>query len=114
MLIFKVFRGPEWAELATSGRTRGAPVDRADGFVHFSTAGQLDETLRKHFAGETGLVLLAMDAGSAGPWLKWEPARDGALFPHLYRDLEISDVLWSRQLSDDPVDWTLPAEPTCV
>ena len=57
MLIYKVFRAAEWAELEAAGETAGAPVDRADGFVHFSTAGQLAGTLARHFAGETGLVL---------------------------------------------------------
>lgn len=114
MLIFKVFRAQEWAELASLGVTRGAPVDRQDGFVHFSTAGQLPETLRRHFRGETGLVLVAIEAASASPWLKWEPSRDGALFPHLYRDLELADVVWSRPLADDPAARSLPTEPTCA
>lgn len=114
MLIFKVFRAPEWVELETSGRTRGAPVDRKDGYVHFSTAGQLPETLQRHFAGATGLVLVAMDAGRGGPWLKWEASRGGELFPHLYRDLEAEDVVWARPLPDNPADWKLPLEPTCA
>lgn len=114
MLIFKVFRGPEWAELVENGRTRGAPVDVADGFVHFSTAKQLPGTLGRHFAGETGLVLVAMKVAGTAPWLKWEASRGGALFPHLYRDIEIGDVLWSRPLADDPAERDLPAEPTCA
>lgn len=114
MLIFKVFRALEWAELASNGRTRGAPVDRTDGFVHFSTAAQLSGTLQKHFSGATGLMLVAMDAGRGGPWLKWEASRGGELFPHLYRDFEAEDVVWSRRLPDDPADWTLPLEPTCA
>ncbi len=101
MLIFKVFRRPEWDEFAAEGRTIGAPVDRADGFIHFSTAGQLEETIRKHFAGESDLVLVAMEVNSAGRWLKWEASRGGQLFPHLYRDLEKADVVWSRTLTED-------------
>lgn len=114
MLIFKVFRGPEWAELASNGRTRGAPVDRQDGFVHLSTAAQLAGTLQKHFAGATDLVLVAMDAARGGPWLKWETSRGGELFPHLYRDFEAEDVVWSRPLPDDSSAWTLPVDPTCA
>jgi uncharacterized protein (DUF952 family) len=98
MLIYKVLRGPEWAELEALGATPGAPVDRADGFVHFSTADQLPETLARHFAGETGLMLLAVDADAAGPALAWEPSRGGALFPHLYRPLRRADVLWAKPL----------------
>jgi uncharacterized protein (DUF952 family) len=98
MLIYKVFRAGEWAELEAAGETLGAPVDRADGFVHFSTAGQLAGTLAKHFAGEAGLVLVAVDAGAAGGALRWEPSRGGALFAHLYRPLRMGDVVWARPL----------------
>lgn len=114
MLIFKVFRAAEWADLVENGSTPGSPVDRADGFVHFSTASQLPETLRRHFAGETGLVLVAMEAARGGNWLRWEPSRNGDLFPHLYRDLEREDVHWSHELADDPSARALPTEPTCA
>lgn len=98
MLIYKIFRGPEWALLQSDGETDGAPVDVADGYVHFSTAAQAAETAAKHFAGENDLWLLALDADTLGPDLKWEPSRGGALFPHLYRRLRRSDVLWARPL----------------
>ena len=100
MLIYKVFRAAEWAELEAAGETAGAPVDRADGFVHFSTAGQLAGTLARHFAGETGLVVVAVDAGAAGEAVRWEPSRGGALFAHLYRPLRMADVLWARPLAE--------------
>jgi uncharacterized protein (DUF952 family) len=100
MLIYKLFRGPEWAELEAAGETLGAPVDRADGFVHFSTAEQLAGTLAKHFAGESGLVLVAVDADAAGEAVRWEPSRGGALFAHLYRPLRLGDVLWARPLEE--------------
>jgi uncharacterized protein (DUF952 family) len=100
MLIYKVLRAAEWAELEARGETPGAPVDRTDGYVHFSTAGQLAATLEKHFAGETGLMLLAVDAELAGPAIRWEAARGGALFPHLYRALTLGDVIWARPLAD--------------
>jgi uncharacterized protein (DUF952 family) len=98
MLIFKIFRPGEWAELQENGQTAGAPVDLADGFVHFSTAEQAVETAAKHFAGEDGLVLLAVDADGLGPALRWEVSRGGALFPHLYAPLRLTDVLWTRPL----------------
>jgi uncharacterized protein (DUF952 family) len=62
MVIYKIFRAGEWAALAEAGETAGAPVDLADGFIHFSTADQVAETAAKHFAGETGLVLAAFEA----------------------------------------------------
>ena len=98
MLIYKIFRQDEWDAFQEAGETRGAPVDLADGFVHFSTAPQAAETAAKHFAGEDGLWLLALDAQGLGDALKWEPSRGGALFPHLYRELHMTDVMWSKQL----------------
>ncbi len=97
MLIYKIFRADEWAALQRDGATSGAPVDLADGYIHFSTAATLAETLTKYFAGETGLVVLAVEADGLDP-LKWEPARGGVLFPHLYRDLTLADVVWVRDL----------------
>lgn len=94
MLIYKIFRTDEWAALDRDGATSGAPVDIADGFVHFSTAAQARETAAKHFAGEDGLFLLACNTDAMGDDLKWETSRGGALFPHLYRDLTRDDVVW--------------------
>lgn len=98
MLVYKIFRADEWAAFQAAGKTLGAPVDLADGFVHFSTAEQVSETAAKHFAGEDGLVLLALDAAELGDDLTWEPSRGGALFPHLYRALRMEDVLWHHPL----------------
>ncbi|MEE4346157.1 MAG: DUF952 domain-containing protein [Paracoccaceae bacterium] len=98
MLIYKIFRAPEWAALQAQGETLGAPIDIADGYVHFSTAAQAQETAAKHFASEGDLTLLALDAAALGAALTWEPSRGGALFPHLYRPLRLSDVLWHKPL----------------
>lgn len=98
MLIFKVFRAAEWAQLQRDGVTAGAPVDLADGYVHFSTAAQLPGTLAKHFAGADGLTLLACDSAAMGDALRWEVSRGGQEFPHLYRDLQLGDILWHRPL----------------
>ncbi|OCX66591.1 hypothetical protein BFP70_04850 [Thioclava sp. SK-1] len=92
MLIYKIFRQPEWLNFEAAGETAGAPVDLADGYVHFSTAAQAQETAAKHFAGEDGLVLLACEADKMEA-LIWEPSRGGALFPHLYRKLRLDDVV---------------------
>ena len=98
MLIYKIFRAEEWAQLQAEGQTLGAPVDLADGYVHFSTATQAAETAAKHFAGVEGLVLLGCETDSMAADLVWEPSRGGALFPHLYRALQMKDVVWSRDL----------------
>ena len=102
MLIYKIFAGSEWAALETNGRTTGAPVDLADGYIHFSTAEQARETAAKHFAGRDGLVLAAIDADKLGKALVWEPSRGGALFPHLYAELNRDDVIWSAALPLGP------------
>ena len=96
MQIFKVFRAAEWAQMQQDGRTLGAPVDLADGYIHFSTAQQLSVTLSKHFANEDGLILLSCDPDALAPDLRWEPSRGGDLFPHLYRPLALGDIAWSR------------------
>jgi uncharacterized protein (DUF952 family) len=98
MLIYKIFRGPEWVDLRARGESLGAPVDMADGYVHFSTASQAAETAARHFAGEEGLMLLAVESERLGDALKWEPSRGGALFPHLYHALRLSDVVWAQPL----------------
>ena len=98
MLIFKILRRPEWDALRAAGETRGAPVDLADGFIHFSTSAQVAGTAEKHFASESDLVLVAASVEALGPALKWEPSRGGELFPHLYRPLTLNDVVWDKSL----------------
>jgi uncharacterized protein (DUF952 family) len=98
MRIYKILKPREWAELLDNEATSGAPVDVADGFIHFSTAEQLAETAARHFGGEDGLILVAFEADDLGPALRWEPSRGGALFPHLYGPLRRADVLWHAPL----------------
>ena len=98
MMIYKVLRGPEWRQFQDQGQTAGAPVDLADGYIHFSTAETLPGTLDKHFAEEDGLWLLAFDPDALGEALRWEPSRGGALFPHLYRVLGLDEMAWARPL----------------
>ena len=91
--IFKILSASAWADAMRDGVFRGAPVDLADGYIHFSTAAQARETAAKHFAGQTGLVLVALDPVTLGDKLVWEPSRGGALFPHLYGPLDPALVL---------------------
>lgn len=97
-MIYKIFRAAELAAFVAAGRTAGAPVDLTDGYVHFSTAAQLEATAARHFGGEEGLWLVACAPEAMGPALRWEPSRGGALFPHLYRAMERSDVVWAKPL----------------
>lgn len=98
MLIYKIFRRPEWDAFRAAGTTDGAPVDLADGYIHFSTAKQVTETAAKHFNTESDLVLVAFQPDAMGDALKWEPSRGGALFPHLYRALQLDEVIWDKSL----------------
>jgi uncharacterized protein (DUF952 family) len=102
MMIYKIFRAYEWATLQRDGETVGAPIDVADGYIHFSTKETVEETATKYFSGIEGLVLLAVEAEALGDALRWEPARAGVLFPHLYRKLRLSDVVWDAALPLGP------------
>jgi uncharacterized protein (DUF952 family) len=92
--IYKICAAELWQEAERAGCFAGARIDAQDGFIHFSTGAQLAETAAKHFAGATGLLLVAVDAGMLGEALKWEPSRGGALFPHLYGVLRLDAVKW--------------------
>ncbi|HSF94427.1 MAG TPA: DUF952 domain-containing protein [Thermohalobaculum sp.] len=102
MLIYKILTAAEWADLNRAGEFAGAAVDRADGFVHFSTGAQVAETAARHFAAQEGLMLLAFESQALGVALKWEPSRGGALFPHLYGPLRLADMAWARPLPLGP------------
>jgi uncharacterized protein (DUF952 family) len=99
LLIYKIFRASEWAEFRARTVTHGAVVDLSDGFIHFSAAAQLGETLRRHFGGETNLMCLCVRAGRLHPGLVWEVSRGGAYFPHLYGPLCLSDLDWARPVA---------------
>ena len=92
VLIYHICRREEWVAAEQTGSYAGSSQDVADGFIHFSTAGQVRSSAAKHRAGQTGLVLLSVDSESLCDALKWEPARDGQLFPHLYGTLPVSAV----------------------
>ena len=91
--LYKICSIALWQEAERAGVFRGSEVDRRDKFIHFSTAAQVVETATKHFAGQSDLLLISVDARKLGDALKWEPSRGGALFPHLYRNLELAAVI---------------------
>ncbi len=99
--IYKICTAAEWREAEAAGAYRGSAVDRADGFIHFSTGEQARETAAKWFAGQRDLVLIAVYGDALGEKLKWEPSRGGALFPHLYGELPLAAV---RRVDALPLD----------
>jgi uncharacterized protein (DUF952 family) len=99
-LIYKISPRALWRRAEDIGRFEGAPIDRSDGYIHFSTAAQVAETAARHFAGAEDLVLVAVEAEDLGPALRYEPSRGGDLFPHLYAELDLKAV---RSVSDLPL-----------
>jgi uncharacterized protein (DUF952 family) len=99
--IYKICDAALWRDAEATGTFRGAGIDMRDGYIHFSTAAQVKETAARHFAGVSDLLLIAIDAGRLGTELRWEPAREGALFPHLHGELQLASVLWVKPLPLD-------------
>lgn len=95
--IYKICSAAEWAQAAEKGSFAGSAVDHADGFIHLSTALQMRETAARHFAGRSGLVLVAFAAADLEN-LKWEPSRGGALFPHVYGTIPATAARWVKPL----------------
>lgn len=104
-MIFKIAHAEEWRAAERAGHYAGSAKDREDGFIHFSTAAQLAETLRRYYAGANDLVLIAVDESALDDALKWEhaPSR-GEDFPHLYAALSVSAVRWTLPIARDAQD----------
>lgn len=97
-VIYHLAREAGWRDATRSGTYTGTAEDRADGYLHFSTADQVAGSAAKHRRGETGIILVAVDTERLGDALRWERSRGGALFPHLYGALPMASVLWSKPL----------------
>lgn len=100
-VAYKVLTTDEMAALESDGTFAGAPIDLADGYIHLSSADQLDATVEKHFAGQSSLHIAAVDLAVLGDAVRWEPARGGALFPHIYAPLPLNAVLAYGPLEHD-------------
>jgi uncharacterized protein (DUF952 family) len=100
--IYKICPASAWREAERQGVYRGSADDVRDGFIHFSSAAQVAETARKHFFGQTGLFLIEVDADALGDALRWERSRNDELFPHLYRELDVSTVTGARAIQARP------------
>ena len=96
--IYKICPASAWHEAERQGVYRGSADDARDGFIHFSNASQLAETAKKHFAGQTGLLLVEVDADALGERLRWERSRNDELFPHLFAELDLGAVTGVREL----------------
>jgi uncharacterized protein (DUF952 family) len=97
-IAYKIFTADQWVQFEGDGVFHGAPVDLADGYIHLSTADQLQGTLEKHFAGQGGLVIAEIDLAILKDSVKWEVSRGGALFPHVYGAINMKAVLGYKEL----------------
>jgi uncharacterized protein (DUF952 family) len=91
-LIYKICPASAWREAERQGVYRGSPDDVRDGFIHLSTATQVEGTARRHFFGQTGLFLIEVEAEALRDALRWERSRNDELFPHLYGELDLGAV----------------------
>lgn len=99
---YKVLTTEQMTALEHEGSFAGGPVDLQDGYIHLSTAAQLQETLDKHFGGQDGLWLAAVDLEALGEAVKWEPSRGGQLFPHIYGALPLDAVIAYSEVHYEP------------
>jgi uncharacterized protein (DUF952 family) len=102
-MIYHICTREDWEAAKAAGRYQGSPQDQADGFIHFSTARQLEESAAKHQAGQSGLLLLGVDPDALGSALRWEPSRGETSFPHLYGALPVTAprYVWALPLGPD-------------
>jgi uncharacterized protein (DUF952 family) len=96
--VYKIVAVDLWQAAEDSGVFTGAGIDLNDGFIHLSTGAQARRTAQLYFKGQGNLVLVAVDGARLGAALKYEPSRDGDLFPHLYGPLPLAAVLSVRPL----------------
>jgi uncharacterized protein (DUF952 family) len=96
--VFKIVSAPAWAAAVTAGAFAGSTDDVRDGYIHMSSANQLHGTLKKYFAGQSDVLLVAFEQIALAPNLKWEPSRGGELFPHFYGPLPVHAALWQKPL----------------
>lgn len=93
--IYTLVRTADWEAAQALGEYRGSADDKRDGFLHFSTAGQLRATAAKHRRGVSDLWVLEVDTAALGDALRWEAASGSSrpgLFPHLYATLPVPAV----------------------
>ena len=98
---YKVLTADEMASLERDGEFGGSTVDREDGYIHLSTADQLTATVDKHYADQDDLHVAAVDVDAQGDALRWEEARGGDLFPHLFDVLRLDTVVAYSPLERD-------------
>lgn len=93
MIAFKILTAQQWTDFERDQIFQGSQMDMADGYIHLSTAEQLPETLEKHYAGQSDVIIAEVDLSGFGADLRWEASRGGQLFPHLYGRLPMAAIV---------------------
>ena len=104
-LIYKVCNNNEWKKALEVGCYKGSEIDIKDGYIHFSTKEQLKETVDKHFKKQENLIIITFNTTDLVENIKWEPARNGDLFPHYYGfiDINFAHNIYSLELGTDGI-----------
>ena len=109
-LIYKIIDADLWQTAQSQNDFKGAGIDLKDGYIHLSTADQVQQTARLHFAGQENLMIFALDSETTAHKLKWEASRGGQLFPHIYGVIEIGEVIWAKPLPWNGTAHVFPVE----
>ena len=109
-ILYKIIDAEAWGVAVADGMFHGAAIDLRDGYIHLSTAAQVKETARLHFAGVTDLLLVAIHEAQVAGRLKWEASRGGQLFPHVYGTIDPPQIVWAKPLPWDGGTHVFPAE----
>ena len=109
-ILYKIIYTQSWGQACKKGLFSGAAIDLRDGYIHLSTAAQVKETARLHFAGVTDLLLVAIDESQVSANLKWEASRGGQLFPHVYGEIATALVMWAKPLPWNGLEHEFPVE----
>ena len=96
---YKLLAARDWVLAQQKGVIAPAPIDSRDGYIHLSTAAQVLETARRHFAEEPDVVAVEIDPAKATGEIRYETAPSrGEIFPHLYGALPLAAVIRVRPL----------------
>ena len=109
-ILYKIIDAKAWGVAVADGVFHGAAIDLRDGYIHLSTAAQVKETARLHFAGVADLLLVAIHEAQVAGRLKWEASRGGQLFPHVYGTIDPAQIVWAKPLPWDGATHVFPAE----
>jgi uncharacterized protein (DUF952 family) len=106
--VYKVLTLGEWEEASKIGQIVTA-LDQQDGFVHLSSATQLNMTLSLYFSKDEKVILLQINESDIIEGLTYEYAdKRGGEFAHFYGELSTDKILRSWHL--DRSAFSLPEE----